>query len=142
MIFRNLINKFKDRKNEDPFPPMESDVQIAALARELNCVFVPRDKLDPSSGKIYFCNKPYDFTHSFAYNAIKSWYVVCGWLRRDGRYNLMVKNVNNIYNKKNMCIEYKFKKYDDFKKEYIKHLKAFDTNKQEYDLHLINMDIK
>ena len=53
MIFRNLINKFKERNKEDPFPPMESDVQIAALARELNCVFVPRDKLDPSSGKIY-----------------------------------------------------------------------------------------
>ena len=54
----------------------------------------------------------------------------------------MVKNVNNIYNKKNMCIEHKFKNYDDFKKEFIKNLNAFYTNKQEYDLHLINMDIK
>lgn len=141
MIFRNLI-KFKKRKNEEAPIPMEWDVQIAALARELNCVFVPRDNLDPSTGKIYFCNKPYDFTHSFAYNAIKSWYVVCGWVRKDGRYNLIIKNVNNIVKNKNMCIEQKFKNYDDFKKEFIKHLNAFDTNKQEYDLHLINMDIK
>ena len=139
MIFRNFI-KFKKRNKESPIPPVESDLQIAALARELNCVFVPRNNIDPS-GKIYFCNKPYDYSRSFAYNAIKSWYVVCGWVEQ-GRYNLMVKNVNNIFNKKNMCIEQKFKNYDDFKKEFIKHLNAFDTNKQEYDLHLINMDIK
>ena len=141
MIFRKLINKFKERNNfEAPIPPEESDVQMAALARELNCVFVPRNKLDPSSGKIYFCNKPYDFSHSFAYNAIKCWYVVTGWIERDGKYNLIIKNVNNIYNKQNMCIEQKFTDYKDFKKEFIKHLNAFDTNKQEYDLHLINMD--
>lgn len=144
MIFRNLINKYKERKNEAPIPLRESDVQIAALAKELNCVYVVERKFksDQESGKIYFCNKPYDFTRSFAYNAIKSWYVVCGWVQRDGRYNLMIKNVNNICNKKNMCIEQKFTNYDDFKKEFIKHLNAFDTNKQEYDLHLINMDIK
>ena len=139
MIFRNLINKFKEKKNEAPIL-MESDVQMAALARELNCVFVPRNKLDPSSGRIYFCNKPYDYSHSYAYNAIKSWYVVCGCVQRDGKYNLTIKNVNNIFNNKDMCIIQKFTNYKDFKKEFIKHLNAFDTNKQEYDLHLINMD--
>lgn len=143
MIFRNLINKYKEKKNfEAPKPPRESDYQIAALAQELNCVFIARkSNLDPTSGKIYFCNKPYDYSRSHAYNAIKSWYVVCGWVLSDGRYSLIVKNVNNIYNKQNMCIEQKFTNYDDFKKEFIKHLNAFDTNKQEYDLHLINMDL-
>lgn len=140
MIFRNLI-KFKKRNKEAPILSRESDVQLSALARELNCVFII-EKLDQPSGKIYFCNKPYDFSKSLPYNAIKSWYVVCGWVDKDGRYNLIIKNVNNIFNNKIMSIEQKFTNYDDFKKEFIKHLNAFDTNKQEYDLHLINMDIK
>lgn len=143
MIFRKLINKFKNKKNiEAPNQYMESDVQLSALAQELNCVFVPRNNLDPSSGKIYFSNKPYDYSRSLAFNAIKSWYVICGWVQRDGRYNLIIKNVNSIFNKNIMCDEQKFTNYDDFKKEFIKHIKAFDTNKQEHDLHLINMDFK
>lgn len=141
MIFRNLINKYKEKKKEAPILSRESDVQLSALARELNCVFI-LEKLDQPSGKIYFSNKPYLFSHSFGYNAIKSWYVVCGWVDREGKYSLMIKNVNNIVNNKIMCIEQKFNNYKDFKKEFIKHINAFDTNKQEYDLHLINMDLK
>ncbi len=139
MIFRNLINKFKNKTK--PIQ-MNMGVKIVELARELNCLYVnERNQIGITSGIIYFSNKPYIQNKSLWFNVMKSFYAVIGYVENERQYKLVFKNFYRCP-KEEMTTERCFTDFEKFKHEYIKCLNAYHKYLEDYLLKEINEDFK
>ena len=139
MIFRNLINKLK---NKTKHKQMNMGVNIVELARELNCLYVTeRNQIGITSGIIYFSNKPYIQNKSFFFNVMKSFYAVIGYVENEKQYKLVFKNFYRCP-KEEMTTERYFTDYEKFKNEYIKCLNAYHKYLEDYYLKEVEKDFQ
>ena len=139
MIFRNLINKLKNKTKPKQ---MNMGVKIVELARELNCLYVTeRNQIGITSGIIYFSNKPYIQNKSFFFNVMKSFYAVIGYVENEKQYKLVFKNFYRCP-KEEMTTERYFTDYEKFKNEYIKCLNSYHKYLEDYYLKEVEKDFQ